>query len=46
MNVEPDDDHDDGLTQITGHEVGVSAVTQNGAVVTIELLHASPDPDQ
>lgn len=29
---------EDELTEITGHPIGVAAVTQRGAVVSLELL--------
>lgn len=29
---------EDDLTEVTGHPIGISAVTQRGAIVNLELL--------
>lgn len=38
----PDDSDDEELTSLTGHEIGVSALTQDGARVTLEPLLNDP----
>lgn len=34
---------EDELTDITGHPIGVSAITQRGAIVNLELLLDATD---